>query len=86
MWCNLVNVSQIKTAVQKLTKINWLYKNVDDESVDELAKQVVEVINNTSSTMLEKATKEDIVGFQSCIIRNLDNKLSTESDIDQYKV
>ena len=69
-----------------LTEINWLYKNVDDESVDEAAKQVVEVINNTSSTMLEKATKEDIVGFQAYTIRNLDNKLSTESDIDQYKV
>ena len=72
--------------MQKLTEINWLYKNVDDESVDEAAKQVVEVINNTSSTMLEKATKEDIDGFQAYTIRNLDNKLSTESDIDQYKV
>ena len=86
VWRNLVNVNQIKTAVEKLTEINWLYKNVDDESVDEAAKHVVEVVNNTSSTMLEKATKEDIVGFQSYTIRNLDNKLSTESDIDQYKV
>ena len=84
MWRNLVNVNQIKTAVQKLTEINWLYKNVDDESVDEAAKLVVEVINNTSSTMLEKATKEDIVIAYT--IRNLDNKLLTESDIDQYKV
>ena len=71
MWRNLVNVSQIKTAVQKLTKINWLYKNVDDESVDELAKQVVEVINNTSSTILEKATKEDIVWFSSLYYKKL---------------
>ena len=86
MWRNLVNVNQIKTAVQKLTEINWLYKNVDDESVDEAAKQVVEVINNTSSTTLEKTTKEDIVGFQVYTIRNLDNKLSTESDIDKDKV
>ena len=83
VWRNLVNVNQIKTAVQKLTEI---YKNVHDESVDKAAKQVVEVVNNTSSTMLEKATKEDIVGFQAYTIRNLDNKLSTESDIDQYKV
>ena len=71
---NVVWRSLIKTAVQKLTEINLLYKNVD------------EVINSTSSTMLEKATKEDIVGFQAYTIRNLDNKLSTESDIDQYKV
>ena len=80
VWRNLVNVNQIKTAVQKFREINWLYKNADDESVDEAAKQVVEVINNTSSTMLEKA------GLQAYTIRNLDNKLSTESDIDQYKV
>ena len=33
VWRNLVNVNQIKTAVQKLTEINWLYNNVDDESV-----------------------------------------------------
>ena len=72
--------------MQKLKEINWLYNNVDDESVDEAATQVVEVINNTSSTMLEKATKEYIVGVQAYTIRNLDNKLSTESDIDQYKV
>ena len=71
--------------MQKLTKINWLYKNVDDESVDELAKQVVEVINNTSSTMLEKATKEDIFGFQSYTIRNLDNKLSTNTKLKMSK-
>ena len=63
-----------------------IYNNVDDESVDEAAKQVVEVINNTSSTMLEKGTKEDIVGVQAYTIRNLDNKLLTESDIDQHKV
>ena len=85
VWRNLINVNQIKTAVQKLTEINWLYKNVDDESVDETAKHVVEVINNTCSTMLEKATKEDIVGFQACTIRNLDKKVSTESDITNTK-
>ena len=30
--------------------------------------------------MLEKATEDDIAGFQAFTIRNLDNKLSTESD------
>ena len=36
--------------------------------------------------MLEKATKEDIAGFQSYTIRNMYTKLSTESDIDQFKL
>ncbi len=36
--------------------------------------------------MLEKATADDIAGFQAFTIRNLDNNLSTDSDIEQYKV
>ena len=36
--------------------------------------------------MLEKATDDDIAGFQAFTIRNLDNKLSTQSDTEQYKV
>ncbi len=36
--------------------------------------------------MLEKATAEDIARFQVLMIRNLDNKLSTDSDTEQYKL
>ena len=36
--------------------------------------------------MLEKTTKDDIASYQAFTIRNLDSKLSTESDTDQYKV
>ena len=36
--------------------------------------------------MLDKATVEDMAGFQAYTIRHLDNKLSTASDIDQYKL
>ena len=53
-----------KIAAQKLKETNWLYKNVDDKSVDEAAKQVIEVISNTSSTMVEKASA-NIVAFQA---------------------
>ena len=52
----------------------------------EVTKQVKEVTSNTTSTMLVKATKEDIAEFQCYTIRNMDNKLSTGLDIDQYKV
>ena len=36
--------------------------------------------------MLDKADEHDISGFQAFTIRNLENKLSTESDIEQYKL
>ena len=38
---------------------------MDDDNVDELAKKVVEVCNSVTSTMLEKATPDDIHGLQS---------------------
>ena len=85
VWRSLVDVNRVKAAIQKLKESNWLYKEVDDDSVDEAAK-VIEVTNGTFSTMLEKATDNDIAGFQAFTIRNLDNKLSTASDTEQYKV
>ena len=86
VWHSLVDVNHVKAAIQKLKDTNWLYCKVTDESVDEAAKQVIEVSNNTTSTMLEKASESEIAGFQSFTIRNLENKLPSESDIDQYKV
>ena len=49
VWRNIVNVKHIKAAINKLKEINWLYKDITDDSVDEPAKQVIEVVNNTSS-------------------------------------
>ena len=86
VWRSLVDVNHVKAAIQKLKDTNWLYSKVTDESVDEAAKQVIEVSNNTTSTMLEKASESEIAGFQSFTIRNLENKLPSESDIEQYKV
>ena len=59
---------------------------MDDDSVDDASKQVIEVVNSATSTMLDKADDSDIAGFQAFTIRNLENKLSTESDIEQYKL
>ena len=47
---------------------------------------MIEVTNSTTSMMLEKASEDDIAGFQAFTIRNLDNKLSTVSDTEQYEV
>ena len=79
----MVNVDLIKIAAQKLNEINWLYNNMDDKSVDEAAKQVIETTNNTSSTMLEKTSADNIAAFQAYTITSLDNKLSSESDNEQ---
>ena len=82
VWRTLVDVNAVKTAIKKLRESNWLYREVYDESVDEAAIQVIEVTKNTSSTMLEKASDNDIAGFQAFTIRNLD-KLSTDFDTEQ---
>ena len=79
VWRSLVDVNRIKAAIQKLKESNWLYKEVNDDSIDEAAKKVIEVTNSTTSMMLEKASEDDIAGFQAFSIRNLD-KLSTASD------
>ena len=41
MWQMLVDVNKVTKAFQKLKEINWLYKDVDDNSVDESAKKVI---------------------------------------------
>ena len=76
----------MKSAVDKLKQINWLYKDVSDDGVDDSTKQVIEVVNSKTSTMLETADESDIAGLQAYTVRSLDNKLPTDSDIDQYKV
>ena len=74
VWRN--NVNHVKVAINILKEINWLYKDITDDSVDEAAKQVIEVVNNTSSTMLEKATKDDIASFQAFTIRVFSRSVS----------
>ena len=86
IWRSLIDINSLKAAIAKLKDINWLYSSVDDKSLDEAAKKVLEVSNDTTSTLVEEATKEDIASFQSYTIRQLDNQLSTESDISQYKM
>ena len=40
--------------------------------MDEAVRVVVEVVKNTTSTMLEKATKEDIADMQVLYYQNLE--------------
>ena len=72
LWQSLVNVAQIKAAVQKLKAINWLYADIDDSSVDDASRRIVECVNDTTNSMLVKASSEDISSFQSYTIIGLD--------------
>ena len=86
VWRTMVNVDAVKAAIKKLKDTNWLYQKVDEDSVDDVARQVIETVDTTTSTMLAKATKEDVSEFQSYTICTLNEKLSTTSDIEQYKL
>ena len=87
IWRSLVDINRVKAAFEKLKQINWLYANVEDnESLDDVSKKVIEVANSATGTMIEEATKEDVAGFQSYTIRNLNSKISSDSDIAQYKL
>ena len=49
MSCNMVDVNSVKEAVRKLRECDWLYKDVDKESVESAAREVIKVVSNTSS-------------------------------------
>ena len=86
IWRTIVNVDAVKAAVRNLKQINWLYRKADEQSVDDVTKQVIETIDTTISTMLVKTTKEEVSEFQSYTTRTLNKQLSTTSDIEQYKL
>ena len=52
VWRSLVDVNKIKAALRKLKEINWLYRSVDDDSIDESSKNVIQVVSNTTCKML----------------------------------
>ena len=86
LWQSLVNVDQVKAAVQKLRSINWLYANVNDSSIDDASQRIVECVSNTSSKMLVKASAEDVSSFQAYTIRRLAQKHSNLTDREHYKL
>ena len=86
VWQTLVDINVLKLAIHKLKEINWVYKNLDDQSLDDAAKKVVEVVDNASSKMIEKASVDDIAALQSYTIRSLDQQGSALMDVEQYKM
>ena len=53
-----------------------MYQSIDEESVDDAVKKVVEVVSGTTSTLIEKATEADIAGLESYTIRRMDENTS----------
>ena len=86
LWQSMVNIAQVRAAVQKLKQINWLYANIDDSSVDDASRRIVESVSDTTSTMLAKVTADDVKSFQSYTIRRLDQKQSSLTDSEHFKL
>ena len=84
VWQSLVDVSDIKRAVKKLKETNWLYRNIDESSVDDAAKNTIEVVNSTTSSLIERCSSADIAELEAYTIRSIDEKLPLGSDIEHY--
>ena len=63
IWRTLTDINMVKEAVAKLKQINWPYTDVADDAVDDSTQQAIEVVNSTTSIMLEKAEESDITGL-----------------------
>ena len=86
IWQSLLDVESMKKAVKLLKDTNWLYQNIDEDSVDDAAKKAVEAVSGTTSSIIEKATEADIAGLEAYTIRRMDEKLPVGSDLDHYKM
>ena len=51
LWQSLVNIAQIKAAVQKLKTINWLYADIDDSSVDDASRRIIECVRTMNTSL-----------------------------------
>ena len=86
IWQSLVNLDELKAAVRKLKAINWLYAEIDEDSLDDTSRHVVETVSDTSSIMLEKVSDEEVSSYQSYTVRQLNSKRSSLPDSEHYKL
>ena len=86
IWQSLINVNQLKAALKKLRNINWLYADIDESSLDDASKCIIESVSDTTSTMLQKISTDEIASYQSYTIRRLDQQHSKMNDSEQYKL
>ena len=86
LWQSVVNVEHVKAAVEKLREINWLYADVEDSSIDDASRRVIECVSDTTDQMLVKASAEDVKSFKAYTIRRLDQKQSSLTDSEHFKL
>ena len=86
VWQGLVDIDNVKCAVEILKDTNWLYRNVDEGCVDEAAKKAVEAVSGASNPILERASEDDVRGLQAYTIHKMDQYLPTGKDNDHYKL
>ena len=55
------------------------------ETVD-AAKKTMDIVNDASSHILEKASEEEVAGLQAYNVRSIDQNLPTGKDIEHYKM
>ena len=77
VWQSIVDVDNVRHAVEKLRETNWLYRTVDEDSVDEATKKTIEVVSLASNPILERASVDDIDGVQAYTIRKMDQYMPT---------
>ena len=82
VWQGLVDIDNVNCAVEKLKDTNWLYRNVDEGSIDKAAKKAVEAVSGASNPILERASEDDVRGLQAYTICKMDQYLPTGKDID----
>ena len=80
IWQSLVSLDKLKAAVRKLKATNWLYVNVRESSLNEASRHVVETVSETTSTMLEKVSSDEVSSYQSYTVRQLNSKQSNLPD------
>ena len=86
VWQSLIDICALRDALRKLKDINWVYADVDEASLDDAACRIIESVSDTSSTMLQKVSDDDVSFYQSYTIRRLDHKEPNVPDTDQYKL
>ena len=86
VWQGIVDVDNVRHAVDKLRDTNWLYRTLDESSVDEAAKKTIEVVSSASDPILERASEDDVNGLQAYTIRKMDQYMPTGRDIEHYKL
>ena len=92
----------VKLAAQKLQETNWLYGSIDLACIDDAAKKTVDaakvvdsvdaaektmgIVNDVTSSVIKKASDEDVAGLQAYTVRSMDQDLPTGKDIQHYKL